>query len=230
MEIVKSGKAAWELKASQRIDEALPKIKRHARILRDNGANEATTRSVVSEMLSYALGYDSAADVDQESEIREGKADYGLRAKNNMIALVEVKRIGIPLRPKHLNQLETYALHRGIRWAILTNGQIWQLFHIDGGTPTTTTLVTELDLLDGSRVSKHAALLLLMSKESLQRNRPIAKWREEQAKSIETLRRVLISEPVIRAIRSAIYREVHFHLAPTELKKTLEQQLLKLRP
>ncbi len=69
-----------------------------------------------------------------------------------------------------------------------------------------------------------------MSKESLQRNRPIAKWREEQAKSIETLRRVLVSEPVIRAVRSAIYRDVHFRLTPTELKKTLEEQLLKLRP
>jgi predicted type IV restriction endonuclease len=227
VETVEPNEAAWEIKANQRIVDALPKIKRHAKILKANGANEATTRSVVSEMLSYALGYDSAADVDQESEIREGKADYGLRSKKNMIALVEVKRIGVPLHARHLNQLETYALHRGVRWAILTNGQFWQLYHIDGGNPTTTTLVTDIDLLDGSRVSTHTTSLLLMSKESLQRDRPIAKWREQQAKSIDTLRRVLVSDPVLRAIGAAIYRDVHYRLSPAELRRVLEEGLLK---
>jgi hypothetical protein len=66
-----------------------------------------------------------------------------------------------------------------------------------------------------------------MSKESLQRNRPIAKWREQQAKSVDTLRRVLVSDPVLRAIGAAIYRDVHYRLSPAELKRALDDGLLK---
>jgi predicted type IV restriction endonuclease len=218
---------AWETKTKQRITEALPNIKKHARTLRASSANEATTRSVVSEMLSYALGYDTAEDIDQESEIREGRADYGLRAKGEMIALVEVKRIGTTLSTRHLNQLETYALHRGVRWAILTNGQMWQLHHIDGGTPTTTTLVTEVDLLDGSWVSTHLRGLFAMSKEALQRNFPINQWRENHAKSPAVLQRALLSDQVIRVLSSAVYKEAQYRLTPADLRTALSESVIR---
>lgn len=219
----------WEEQARVRLAEALPKIKRHARVLRDADANEATTRSVVSEMLSDAFGYDSAAEVDQEAGIREERADYGLKAKGAMIALVEVKRIGVSLHQRHLNQLEGYALRRGIRWAILTNGQNWLLYHIDGGTPTSTTMVINVDVLDGSRNATYVPMLLLMTKEALQRNRPIAKWREEHAKSADTLRKALMSDPVISAMRTAIHREARYRASPAEIRSALTEQLLHPR-
>jgi predicted type IV restriction endonuclease len=217
----------WEERARARLADALPRIKRHARVLRDANANEATTRSVVSEMLSDAFGYDSAAEVDQEAGIREERADYGLKARGKMVALVEVKRIGVSLHQRHLNQLEGYALRRGIRWAILTNGQVWRLYHIDGGTPTSTTLVQPVDLLDGSRTATHVPLLLMMSKEALQRDWPIAKWREEHAKSAETLRRALMSDAVIRAMSTAIHKEARYRATPVEIREALSEQLLR---
>jgi predicted type IV restriction endonuclease len=145
-------------------------------------------------MLSMAFGYDSASEVDQEAGIKEERADYGLKARGKTIALVEVKRIGLTLQNRHLNQLEGYALRRGVHWAILTNGQVWRLYHIDGGTPTSTTQVVEVDLLDGSWARTQVPLLFLMSKEALQRDRPISKWREEHAKSTETLEKALMSD------------------------------------
>ncbi len=219
----------WEAKTKERITAALPSIKKHARTLRDNSANEATTRSVVSEMLSYALGYDTAADIDQETEIREGRADYGLRARGEMIALVEVKRIGTALSTRHLSQLETYALHRGVRWVLLTNGQLWQLHHLDGGTPTSTTLVTSVDLLDGSWVSTHLQGLFSMSKEALQRNYPIKQWRENHAKSPAVLQRALLSDQVIRSLSSAVYREAQHRLSPSELRSALSESVFRTK-
>jgi predicted type IV restriction endonuclease len=222
-----SRRPQWQLRAEARIIGALPQIKKHARRLQTDNANEATTRSVVSEMLSYSLGYDSAADIDQESEIREGRADYGLRSKGAMVALVEVKRIGVALHQRHLNQLETYALHRGVRWAILTNGQIWQLHHIDGGSPTSTTLVVEVDLLDGSRVTTHLAPLLLMSKEALSRDYPISKWRERHAKSNATMMAALMSDPVVKAMSAAIHRSAKYRLSSEEIRSALQDQLIR---
>jgi hypothetical protein len=40
-----------------------------------------------------------------------------------------------------------YAVNEGVEWVILTNGSVWQVYHITGGLPVVIDLALEVDLL-----------------------------------------------------------------------------------
>jgi predicted type IV restriction endonuclease len=46
-----------------------------------------------------------------------------------------VKRCTTKLGAKHLRQVEMYAVNEGVEWMILTNGQVWQVWHLTAGLP-----------------------------------------------------------------------------------------------
>jgi hypothetical protein len=58
-----------------------------------------------------------------------------------------VKRVATKLAPKHLRQVEMYAVNEGVAWVILTNGATWQVYHLTGGLPVLIDLALDVDLL-----------------------------------------------------------------------------------
>ena len=52
-----------------------------------------------------------------------------------LVAFIEVKRVATRLSTRHLRQVEMYAVNEGVEWIILTNGSVWQVYHITGGLP-----------------------------------------------------------------------------------------------
>ncbi|MFI0431780.1 MAG: hypothetical protein ACH36H_01400 [Candidatus Nanopelagicales bacterium] len=50
-------------------------------------------------------------------------------------AFIEVKRVSQRLSERHLRQVQQYAVNEGVEWMVLTNGQIWQAYHLTGGLP-----------------------------------------------------------------------------------------------
>jgi predicted type IV restriction endonuclease len=59
-----------------------------------------------------------------------------------------VKRCATKLGDKHLRQVQSYAVNEGVEWVWLTNGQLWQVWHLTGGLPVVMDLAIEVDLLD----------------------------------------------------------------------------------
>ncbi len=52
-----------------------------------------------------------------------------------------------------------YAVNEGVEWLILTNGQVWQVFHVTGGLPVLIDLAFEVDLLGPDTLANKAAAL-----------------------------------------------------------------------
>ena len=69
-----------------------------------------------------ALGFDKYADLTTEYQVKGEFADYGVRIDRELIAFIEVKRVATKLAPKHLRQVEMYAVNEGVEWVLLTNG------------------------------------------------------------------------------------------------------------
>ena len=57
---------------------------------------------------------------------------------------------------KHLRQVQAYAVNEGVEWMVLTNGQVWQVWHLTGGLPVAVDLALEVDLLSDMTVIQKA--------------------------------------------------------------------------
>jgi hypothetical protein len=178
---------------------------------------EADTRTPVCDLLRDGFGF-VPPDLTQEFEIKTSRADFALKTKGNVLAFVEVKRIKLTLNDGHLDQVEKYARKYGADWTILTNGRHWQLHHVDAGSPATTTLVYELDLLDGRRVATQVNELLPMTREGLLHGLAQDAWRSRYAVSAPALRAVLLSDRVIGSAVTELWKVARYRATPTELK------------
>jgi Type I restriction enzyme R protein N terminus (HSDR_N) len=139
----------WENEARDRLKNA---IRRYSKPLADlvaRDANEGDTRLLVTDFLCDGLGFDKYADLTTEYQVKGEFADYGVRIDRDLVAFIEVKRVATKLSTRHLRQVEMYAVNEGVEWIILTNGSVWQVYHITGGLPVVIDLALEVDLLGG---------------------------------------------------------------------------------
>jgi hypothetical protein len=145
-----ASKIAFSAKTVKRLKDALPLIKRDAKILAARGEAEADTRLLVVDVMT-ALGWDKTIDLTGESRVRGDAMDYLLKVDGVGVAALEVKSSSVPLKEKHLRQVEKYAADSGFEWMILTNGHHWQLYHLTFNRPLVIDLISEIDLFDDAR-------------------------------------------------------------------------------
>ena len=170
----------WEADARDRVRAA---VRRFARPLADlvaRDANEGDTRLLVTDFLCDGLGYDKYEDFTTEYQVKGEFADYGVRIARQLVAFIEVKRGTTKLGAKHLRQVEMYAVNEGVEWMILTNGQVWQVWHLTPGMPVELDLALEVDLLgDGGPAQKPTPCSLV--KEGFKRHVIDELWRVKAA-------------------------------------------------
>lgn len=177
----------------------------------------------MTDFLCYALGYDKYDDLTTEFSVRGEFADYGVRIEKQLVAFIEVKRAAQQLNVRHLRQVETYAVKEGLEWVILTNGQIWQTYHISAGTgqKVATTLALEVDLLGDESPSKKVEKLYHLHRNALKRSTIDELWKRQTATSPEALAKVLLKPSVVDAIRKEIRRESKFNPEPADIVSSL---------
>jgi hypothetical protein len=137
----------WEAEARDRVRTS---VRRFAKPLADliaRDANEGDTRLLVTDFLCEGLGYDKYENLTTEYQVKGEFADYGVRIDKQLVAFIEVKRCTTKLGAKHLRQVEMYAVNEGVEWMILTNGQVWQVWHLTAGLPVVIDLALEVNLL-----------------------------------------------------------------------------------
>jgi hypothetical protein len=143
------GAPKWETEARDRLKTAIRRFSKPLGDLVARDANEGDARLLVTDFLCDGLGFDKYADLTTEYQVKGEFADFGVRIDRDLVAFIEVKRVATKLSTRHLRQVEMYAVNEGVEWIILTNGSVWQVYHITGGLPVAIDLAFEVDLLGG---------------------------------------------------------------------------------
>lgn len=214
----------WEENARSRIHAGLRRISKPLQTMRENDAVEADTRHLVTDILEI-LGFDKYENLTAEYSVKGDFADYGIRIDKQLVAFVEVKRITQKLSNTHLRQVESYALKEGVKWAFLTNAQVWQVYYITpkAGQQSEVTLVLEVDLL--SETIKPAAKtdsMFLISKEGLSRGRLEDFMSAQDAISPKTLVPILTSNVILDAVRREVKRKTKHNVDLKELRQAIQ--------
>jgi type I restriction and modification enzyme subunit R-like protein len=217
----------WEADARDRVRAA---VRRYAKPLADliaRDANEGDTRLLVTDFLCDGLGYDKYEDLTTEYQVKGEFADYGVRIARQLVAFIEVKRAATKLGAKHLRQVEMYAVNEGVEWMILTNGQVWQAWHLTAGLPVVLDLALEVDLLGEGGPTHKADALFPLSKEGFKHRVIDELWRVKAASSAKSIGAAIISDTVIEQIRKELRRQTSHNMDPAELKDLIKSTVLR---
>jgi predicted type IV restriction endonuclease len=172
-------------------------------------------------------GYDKYADLTTEYQVKGEFADYGVRIDKELVGFIEVKRVATKLAAKHLRQVEMYAVNEGVEWVILTNGAVWQVYHLSGGLPVVIDLALEADLLSEETVTQKANQLFFLTQESLKRRQIDELWKAKRATSPKSLADVLASEVVADSIRKELRRRTGQNVEAKEIVRLLIETVVR---
>ncbi|MEU8252121.1 hypothetical protein [Nonomuraea sp. NPDC048916] len=217
----------WETDARDRVRAA---IRRYAKPLNDlvaRDANEGDTRLLITDFLCVGLGYDKYDDLTTEYQVKGEFADYGIRIDKQLVAFIEVKRCSQKLNAKHLRQVQMYAVNEGVEWMILSNGQVWQAYHMTAGLPVVIDLALEVDLLSDAGLGAKTDALFYLTKEAFKRRLIDDLWRARAATSPKSLAQVLLSDVVADAIRKELRRQTNHNADASEIHRILRDEVLR---
>jgi hypothetical protein len=177
-------------------------------------SNEAETRRRVERIFENIMGYDPYVHLSRERAVHGAgdteHVDFAIQLEDGTdvppIIMVELKRVGIDLAPKHIKQASRYAVDAGCEWVLLTNGRDWRVYHIEFGQPPITKLVEQWNLLKDD-------LDILADKFSLICLRRVKKgildtlWDRTKVLAPDSLLRAILSHDSIRALRRVLKRD-----------------------
>jgi hypothetical protein len=182
---------------------------------------------LVTDFLCEGLGYDKYEDLTTEYQVKGEFADYGVRIDKQLVAFIEVKRCATKLGAKHLRQVEMYAVNEGVEWMILTNGQVWQVWHLTAGLPVVMDLAFEVDLLGEGGPSQKAESLFYLSKEAFKRRLIDDLWHAKAATSPKSIASVLTSEVVLEQVRKELRRRTGHQIETKDLERSIRETVLR---
>ncbi|MFH0817439.1 MAG: N-6 DNA methylase [Candidatus Micrarchaeota archaeon] len=109
--------------ARAEISKLVEKWGKYAAEGRLKGLKEEDTKAIFIEPLFTALGWKTQDldEVSREEQVSRGRADYSFRLSSVTRFFVEAKPADAPLREEEALQAISYAYHKSVPWAILTN-------------------------------------------------------------------------------------------------------------
>jgi predicted type IV restriction endonuclease len=217
----------WELDARDRVRSAVRRSMKPLADLIARDANEGDTRLLVTDFLCEGLGYDKYEDLTTEYQVKGEFADYGVRIAKQLVAFIEVKRCTTKLSARHLRQVEMYAVNEGVEWMMLTNGQVWQVWHLTAGLPVVLDLALEVDLLGEGTLGHKADGLFAISKEAFKRHVIDDLWKVKAATSAKTLASVILSDAVVEQIRKELRRQTGHQIDNKELRELILSSVVR---
>lgn len=216
----------WEIAAIEQVHDAIKRYIKPLEALRARDANEGDTRMVVTDMLCEGLDYDKFKDLTTEYMVKQDFADYGVRIDKQMVAFIEVKRISQKLNERHLRQVLMYAVNEGVEWMVLTNGAVWQAYHLTGGLPVVVDMAFEVDLLGPATLAEKTELMFLLHKEALKRRRIDEVWRHRAATEPGALLDVILSGPMLDELRKEVRRRTGIATTAEALSEVIRTEIV----
>lgn len=217
----------WESAARERVRATIRRFSKPLLDLVERDANEGDTRLLVTDFLCDGLGFDKYEDLTTEYQVKGEFADYGIRIEKQLIAFIEVKRCTQKLGARHLRQVQMYAVNEGVEWMILTNGQVWQVWHLTGGLPVVVDLALEVDLLGEGTIAQKVDSLFHLSKDAIRRRLLDELWKAKAATAPKSLATIVLSDSVIEAVRKELRRQTAYNVDLTELRRVLSNEVIR---
>ncbi len=147
------------------------RIRHHGSPLREN---ETRTRLALIDPLLTALGWDVSdpAMVTPEYSVGSGRADYALNGSESIpAAIVEAKRLGHSLNDDERMQMLNYANARGVRYAAVTDGDVWEVYPVFDQSPLEDRRLLDLHIAN-SPAHELALQFLLLWRPNLASGQP----------------------------------------------------------
>jgi len=216
-------------RVSDRLVRSVAKFQDVLKIAKDRDVNESDTVSIIKDMLAEVFGYDKYLEITSESAVRGTRCDLAIKVDKKFEYLIEVKAIGLDLKPAHLKQAIDYGANKGVQWIILTNGMLWQVYKIRFEQPIDNDLVCSFNFADlGAKSEEDLERLFILCKEGL-----VKDAREEFCEKILIVNRfilgaLILSEDVVAVLRRELRKFSDGVLvAPEEITKVLMSEVLK---
>jgi predicted type IV restriction endonuclease len=221
--------AVYQDKAKERIKSGLRKHINLVAKATDGKWQEADTRKIVLKTLVELLGWDEFENITGEYAIKGTYADYAIQKGGRVLAVVEIKQIGLKLNDNHIRQATNYAINEGVEWVFLTNGDAWNVYRIvfENKIPDAKSVfsisIADPDLKPAEKAEK----LYLMSEEAFRKEELAAHYDRHVALSGENLALCILSEPVLNAIRVQIKNNTGHKVANSELATLILERVVR---
>ena len=189
-------------------DRLAQEVKKYQRILegsKNKDVNEADTVTIITDILADVFGYDKYTEITREQAIRGTFCDLAIQLNGKTQFLIEAKAIGLELNETHLRQAINYGANHGVRWIVLTNGVVWEVYHIREQIPVEYDLVCKINFLEiNARKIDDQSQLFLLCKEGVQKSAIENFHLHIQSVNKFMVAAVILSDPIVNIIRREI--------------------------
>lgn len=216
-------KSDAQVKKRDEIKKAVKSFLPIVRQAKARNANEADTANIVHKFFQDVLGWDFL-DLTSEYKIKSTFCDLAIKYEGDILLLIEVKAIGLNLKEEHLRQASTYAATEGVKFTLLTNGEVYQLYHVGLTDKIITSLVFELDL-GGEITHDDYTELYLISKYSLTRSQIEEYWEQEETLAPDNIIEAMLSDEVLSALVKYFKNNFEIKVSPATIKAKLESMV-----
>ena len=192
-----------------------------------NDQNEEWVKWNYLEPLFESLGW-KRSDIVKEQRVLKGRADYILKIGNEEVLVIEAKKVGTNLTEDEGRQAVSYAYHRKIKFAVLTNFKEVRVYHALSNIKNIDKNILKFD--DGAlfRLNFEQFLhsidkLRLLSRESFEKqeiNKLLSKKDEKTAKPID--QSILFDLLHIRELLSKDLKKLRMQLSQSQIDEAVQ--------
>jgi hypothetical protein len=216
-------------KVIERFNKQVPRFKRILDKAYDKDINEADTVTIVTDILCEVFGYDRYDDITSEYAIRNTYCDLAVKIDDEVNYLIEVKSISTDLKEPHIRQAVNYGANEGIKWVILTNGYIWQVYNIQLKNSVQFEKVFEINFDEISpRRNEVHELLFTLSKEGVTKD-VISEYQDKiSAVNRYVISALIMNSPVVDCLRRELRKfNPGIKVEVSEIEDIIKNDVLK---
>jgi predicted type IV restriction endonuclease len=190
------------IKVATRIKDALKRFQPVIEQAKARDIGEADTSTLVKDVLAEVFGYDKYTEITAEYQIKGTYCDLAIKIDGKLVLLIEVKAVNLELKEAYIKQAVDYAANQGVEWVVLTNAQTWNLYKVSFGQPISNELLMSFTIGTLSHKNEEDIdALYLLSREAQGKSLLEEYLEQKQALSRYSIGAIILSEPVLSAIR-----------------------------
>lgn len=207
------------------VRKPLKKFLPHLVSAREQNLNEADTVQRIMKAFEDVLGYDAITELTREMNLKDKYVDLAVKLEGRIRLLIEVKAASVELRDRHIEQAERYAAENNIRWVVLTNGIVWNLYHLTFEEGIEYSRAFSIDVSDALRFDDCAECFALLHRTSVRKDALDTFWAHRVALGPASIGRALFHEDTLRRLRRDIRRREDISVDEEDLAKALHDML-----
>ena len=200
--------AAIPAKVKTRLADGIKRFKPIVTRARDKDVNESDTVAIITDILAEVFGYDKYSEITSEFAIKKTYCDLAIKIDGQPRLLLEAKAAGLNLKEQYIKQAVDYGSNSGVEWVILTNSVHWMVYRIIFGKPVVSELVYDFDFTQiNTKKDEELDFLFYLTKEAMSKTGKdfLSDFHShKQILNKHTISQVLLTEPVLDAIRKTI--------------------------